>query len=435
MYLNNYSLKMDDEKGFRLSQTEEMDVKQERKSASQNKNSSINMPHKDADSIFGGVIFWPLQWRLLGRTTRQDAGLLIAIIIFLLSTGLVMIMSASLEVATGLTGNPFHFVSRHAIYLLIGAFLATLVYQIPLERLASMGGALLLVGVLLLFLVFTPGLGHEVNGSRRWLKVGPITIQASELTKLFVLIYLSGYLVRRQNEVRHHWRGILKPLLILFFIGLLLLAEPDFGAFVVISFACMGMIFLSGVKLSRFALIVGVAILCAAVLAVLEPYRLQRVLSFINPWDFKYSSGYQLTQSLIAFGRGEWFGVGLGESVQKLFYLPEAHTDFVLAVLAEELGLVGVLVVSSCFLMITLIAFRFGFQAEQKHLDFYAYLAYGIGLSIGIQAFVNIGVNIGILPTKGLTLPLVSYGGSSLVVSMVMIAILLKIERELRDYE
>lgn len=412
-------------------------MKGKQQSASLTGKNKIGMRHREIDSLRDGAVFWPFQWRFLDRlggTSHQYAGLLLGIIVFLLSTGLVMIMSASLEVANGLTGNPFHFVTRHAVYLVIGGILAYLVYRIPLMRLSSIGGLLLGLGVFLLLLVFTPGLGHEVNGSRRWLKVGSITIQASELTKLFMLIYLSGYLVRRQNEVRQHWRGVLKPLLILFFVGLLLLAEPDFGAFVVISLASMGMIFLSGVKLSRFALIVGVAIVCAALLAVLEPYRLQRVLSFINPWDFKYSSGYQLTQSLIAFGRGEWFGVGLGESVQKLFYLPEAHTDFVLAVLAEELGLVGVLVISCCFLMITLIAFRFGYEAEQKHLDFYAYLAYGIGLSIGLQAFVNIGVNIGILPTKGLTLPLVSYGGSSLVVSMVMIGLLLKIEKELREY-
>lgn len=366
-------------------------------------------------------------------SSHHDAVLLTMITVFLLSTGLVMIMSASLEVAVGLGREPFYFVKRHAVYLALGLVVAAVVKQIPLHRLRSAGGLLLLAGIVLLMMVFLPLIGHTVNGSTRWLRLGPLSIQASEVAKLCVIIYLAGYLMRRQNEVRQHWRGVIKPLVILAFVGLLLLAEPDFGAFVVISLTSMGMIFLSGVRLTRFAWIVGIAILAASFLAVLEPYRLERILSFLNPWNYKFSIGYQLTQSLIAFGMGEWFGVGLGDSVQKLFYLPEAHTDFVLAVLAEEFGLVGVLVLSSCFFSITLIAFRLGFRAEERHHDFSAYLAYGMGLSIGLQGFVNIGVNIGLLPTKGLTLPLVSYGGSSLIVSMAMIAVLLRIEQELRS--
>ncbi len=364
-------------------------------------------------------------------SSRHEAGLLFGVALFLLSVGLVMIMSASLEVS-GAVGNPFHYVQRHAAYLVIGAVCATLVYRVPLRHLEAAGGFLLMVGITLLLMVFLPVIGHEVNGSTRWLRLGPITVQSSELAKLFVIIYFAGYLVRRQSEVRAEWRGVLAPLMILGLVSLLLLAEPDFGAFVVISLASMGMIFLSGIKLTRFAVIIGIGIVGAALLAVIEPYRLQRILSFINPWDYKYSIGYQLIQSLIAFGRGEWWGVGLGESVQKLFYLPEAHTDFVLAVLAEELGLMGVMILSVSFFAMTWVAFRFGFKAELQHSYFSAYLAYGIGLSLGLQGFVNIGVNIGILPTKGITLPLVSYGGSSLIVSMAMIAILLRIERELR---
>ena len=368
-----------------------------------------------------------------GRWRSEDEALLLVMIVAgLLSVGFVMVMSASMEIAVSLTGNPYHFVIRHAIYLLIGAVAGLLLYRLPLSKVVAAGGFLFVCSLGLMLLVFLPGLGHEVNGSRRWIKLGPITVQVAEITKLFLLIYLSGYLARRQNEVRQHWSGVIKPLVILTLVALMLLAQPDLGSFVVISMACMGMIFLSGIQLSRFALIASFALIAFALLAVIEPYRLQRLLSFANPWDFKYSSGYQLTQSLIAFGQGQWFGVGIGESVQKLFYLPEAHTDFVLAVLAEELGLLGVILVTLAFFAISLIAFKFGFRAEKAHHDNYAYLSYGIGLSVGLQAFINIGVNIGLLPTKGLTLPLVSYGGSSLVISILMMVLLLKIERAIR---
>lgn len=363
--------------------------------------------------------------------TRKLAILMIFIVAGLLSLGLVMSMSSSLEVAARYSANEFHFAIRHGVYLCVGLLMAGLIYKIPTRSLQSSGSVLVLIGFALLVLVLIPGVGHEVNGSRRWLKIGPITLQASEIAKLFTLIYLADFLARRQYEVRETWRGFVKPMAVLMLVSLLFLQEPDFGSFAVFLVASMGVIFMSGVRLTRFFTVVCIGLLGVVALAYTQAYRVDRILSFSDPFAFRYGIGYQLTQSLIAFGRGEWFGVGLGESVQKLFYLPEAHTDFVLAVVAEELGLISVVLITVCYFMITLIAFRFGFTAELRQHFFSAYLAYGIGLLMGIQGFVNIGVNIGLLPTKGLTLPLVSYGGSSLVVSMCMIAILLRIEREL----
>jgi cell division protein FtsW len=279
-------------------------------------------------------------------------------------------------------------------------------------------------------LVLIPGVGREVNGSRRWLSLGVLTLQSSEIAKLCVIIYLAGYLVRRQQEVREQWSGFIKPMVVLFAVTLLLLLEPDFGATVVTVGTAFAMIFLAGVRLGHFLLVILGSMLALVLLVYIEPYRMQRLITFMDPWADQFNTGYQLTQSLIAFGRGEWFGVGLGNSVQKLFYLPEAHTDFVFAIFAEEFGLLGALTVIGLFSTLIARILQIGRRAEHKQQLFSAYVAFGVALMISAQVFINIGVNIGLLPTKGLTLPFLSYGGSSLIVCCMALGIVFRINRE-----
>lgn len=351
----------------------------------------------------------------------------------LLGFGVIMVASASMDISYSLYQDSFYFLKRHLVYLVLGLISAVLLYRTPLDVLQRSGGVLFIIGLVLLLLVLIPGIGRKVNGSSRWLHLGPVTLQASELVKFFVLIYLSGYLVRKQAEVRQFWIGFLKPLALLLVLLVLLLMEPDFGSAVVVTATVMGMIFLSGAKLGQFLLLAAVFLVSAVFLVVLEPYRWQRFIAFTDPWADQYNSGYQLSQSLIAFGRGEWFGVGLGESVQKLFYLPEAHTDFVFAVLAEELGLFGVWIVIITMTILVLASFNLGRKAAEAGYDYGAYLCYGAGLWLGLQSAINIGVNMGLLPTKGLTLPLVSYGGTSLIISLMLIALLMRIALEVEQ--
>ena len=291
---------------------------------------------------------------------------------------------------------------------------------------------LLFVCLFLLMLVLVPGIGRTVNGSRRWLSLGPIGIQVSELAKVTMILYLSGYLVRQQSSVRQSVLGFIRPMIVLGVVAVLLLCEPDFGATVVISGTVMAMLFLSGVKLRYFLGIVLVVGFCLIFLAVSSPYRVARLTAFLNPWADQFNSGYQLTQSLIAFGRGGWLGTGLGDGVQKSFYLPESHTDFLFAVLAEELGLVGILLVLTLYSILVFRGFVIGLTAYNKERLFAAYTAYGITFWLGLQAAINMGVNAGLLPTKGLTLPLLSYGGASVVVNCMAIALLLRIDHENR---
>lgn len=351
----------------------------------------------------------------------------------LLGLGLVMISSASSEVAAANTGNTLYYMIRHLIYVLLGLVAATGALLVPVAVWQRLSGLLLGAAFFLLMLVLVPGIGREVNGSIRWIGFGFFNLQPSELAKLFVVIYLAAYLVRRQHEVRGHWWGFLKPFVVLLPMAALLLAEPDFGATVVMMGAAVAMLFLGGVGLFRFLLMVGLAVLAVYVLVQTQEYRMQRLITFTDPWADQYGSGYQLTQALIAFGRGEWFGVGLGNSVQKQFYLPEAHTDFVFSVLAEELGLFGALATVAAFAFVGVRALYVGLWAERAKLFFAAYVAYGVAfLWIG-QFLINVGVNIGLLPTKGLTLPFLSYGGSSLVVTCASMAILLRIDWETRN--
>lgn len=349
----------------------------------------------------------------------------------LLLIGLVMIASASIDVADVRNGNPFHYVTRHAIFIFLALCAGVFVYQLPMQWWQKSGWLCLAVSLLLLLLVLLPSVGKTVNGSTRWIGFGGINLQPSELAKLLLLAYLSGYLVRRRDEVLATWWGFAKPMIVLALAGVLLLMEPDLGATVVIGTAFVGMIFMSGAKLGRFIVLL---LSCAAIVALLiqlQPYRLERLIGYTDPWEHQFGAGYQLTQSLIAFGRGEWFGVGLGNSIQKQFYLPEAHTDFVYAILAEEFGLFGSLIVVALFAVLVYRALLIARMAERNGSLFEAYFCYGIAMTFAVQAFINMGVNMGLLPTKGLTLPLVSYGGSSLLVSCMAIGILLRVHSDM----
>jgi cell division protein FtsW len=341
-----------------------------------------------------------------------------------------MVTSASISIASRDGGDSFSFLERQLVLCLVGTLLAALVFCIRTEYIDKMAWPLLIVAVVLLFVVLIPGLGHVVNGSRRWIRVLGFNFQASELARVLTLIFIASYAVRREEELRSTALGLIKPMLLLGFIALLLLAEPDFGAASVLLMAGFGILFVAGARL-RFVLLVAAA--CAGILTLLVllvPYRMARVTSFLDPWADPFNSGFQLTQSLIAIGRGEWFGVGLGESVQKLFYLPEAHTDFLFAVLAEELGLVGVAVTLALFIGLVWRSFWIAQLASQANLKFQAYLAAGFGIWLGCQALINIGVNMGVLPTKGLTLPLMSYGRSSMIVALAWVGLLLRVYHE-----
>jgi cell division protein FtsW len=353
----------------------------------------------------------------------------------LLTLGLVMVGSASISIADKQFSDPFYYLYRQLSFAVLGIIAAYIVFKIPLSVWEVSGPWLIISSMALLIMVFIPGLGREVNGSVRWLQLGPISLQASELVKLFVIIYLSGYLVRHNNEVRTYAAGFIKPMALLSLLALLLLFEPDYGAVAVMMVTATVMLWLAGARIFQFVLLVLSLGLALSILAISSPYRMERLTTFLNPWADPFDSGFQLTQALIAFGRGEWFGVGLGSSVQKLFYLPEAHTDFMLAVMAEELGLIAVLLVIGLYCFMVFRSFRIGRLAEQRERPFAGYLAYGIGIWIGLQAFINIGVNMGVLPTKGLTLPLMSYGGSSLVIMCIAIAMLLRVDFENRNYD
>jgi len=348
-----------------------------------------------------------------------------------------MVTSASIPLADSKMGQPLYFLIRQSAFVVVGLLAAGVVLQVPLTRWRRAGPLLLLAAMGLLVLVLVPGVGREVNGSMRWIAVGPINVQVSEIAKLLVLVYVAGYLKRhdvelRTGDFRTSVLALLRPMAVLAVLAVLLLLEPDFGSVVVLMATALGMVFLAGVNLWQFgALQVGTAA-AMAVLILSSPYRRERLFSFVNPWEDPFGGGFQLVQSLIAIGRGELFGVGLGGSVQKLFYLPEAHTDFLFAVLAEELGLAGILTVLALFMILVWRAFVIARRAERLDMPFSAYLAYGIGLWFGIQALFNMGVNMGVLPTKGLTLPLMSYGGSSVVVMCMALALLLRIDIEIR---
>jgi len=365
---------------------------------------------------------------------RPDAWLLCAGLL-LLGLGLLMVTSASMPQATDSIRQPFYFLIRQGVYIGFGLLAGAVVFQVPVDDWRRTGPLLLLGAIVLLMLVLIPGIGKEVNGSMRWINIGPLNIQVSEIAKLCLLIYLAGYLERHSQVLHTSMMAMIRPLLVVAVVALLLLLEPDFGTAVVLMAIALIMMFLAGVNLWQFAALQAVTALAMAVLLYSSPYRRARLVSFLDPWADPFNSGFQLTQSLIAIGRGEWFGVGLGASIQKLFYLPEAYTDFLLAILAEELGLIGVVTVLILYSVFVWRAFGVAARAERLNMKFAAYLTYGIGLWFGIQALFNMGVNMGVLPTKGITLPLMSYGGSSIVVMCAALGILLRIDVETRLME
>ncbi|MFN3580355.1 MAG: putative lipid II flippase FtsW [Pseudomonas sp.] len=366
------------------------------------------------------------------RRFDLDLPLLVAALC-LLGLGLVMVSSASMEVAAGQLGNPLYFMTRQFVYVLIGLGALAFTLSVPIKLWEQFRFPLLFLGIALLIAVLIPGIGREVNGSWRWIAVGPINVQPSELAKLFAVVFLAGYLVHRQEEVKEGWLGFIKPFAVLFPMVVLLMMEPDFGATVVLLGAAVGMLFLGGVGLFRFVLLFGSLALGGVLMIMSAPYRMQRLTGFLNPWDDPFGSGYQLSQALIAFGRGEWMGLGLGNSIQKQFYLPEAHTDFVFAVLAEEMGLIGALSAFALLIFVAVRSLYVGLWAERAGQLFPAYLAYGLAIMWIGQVLINVGVNVGLLPTKGLTLPFLSYGGSSLVVCCISLGILLRIDWERRQ--
>lgn len=353
-------------------------------------------------------------------------------VIMIAGLGLLMMTSASIVISDQQLHQPFYYLIKQLVFMAIGLTLGVLVMQWPISVWERLSGYLLLVTLMMLAMVLIPGIGHRVNGSARWIGVGPLGFQVSELTKFAVVVFMAGYLVRRNHEVKYKLNGFLKPMSILVVIAMLLLLEPDFGATVVVFATSLGMMFLAGMRLRHFAVLLSGALGGLALIAVSAPYRLARLTSFLNPWERPFDTGYQLTQSLIAFGRGGWFGAGLGKSIQKMFYLPEAHTDFLFAVIAEELGMIGMLAVIGLFLLLVVRIFIMGRTAQQTGRHFAGFLSYGLGLWLSIQFTVSIGVNSGLLPTKGLTLPLMSYGGSSVLISCIVIAVLLRIDHENR---
>ena len=358
---------------------------------------------------------------------------LMTVIFLLLGLGLVMVASSSMAIADRQFHEPLHYFWRQMFSVAIGMSFIIAALKIPLSVWEFLSVPLLVLGLLLLILVLIPGVGREVNGSTRWISMGSFALQASEPVKLCVIVYLAGYMVRHGEQVRNNFAGFIRPICVLTIVAGLLLLEPDYGSCVVLFATALGMLVMGGVPLGRFFAWVLTAVVVLASLAILSPYRLQRLMSFVDPWQDPFNSGFQLTQALIAFGRGDWFGVGLGSSVQKLFYLPEAHTDFVFSVFAEEFGLMGTTILILLFSFLVWRAFVIGHIAERMGKLFAAYLAYGIGLIIGVQVFINMGVNLGVLPTKGLTLPLLSYGGNSMIITCLLLGILLRVEVENRQ--
>ncbi|WP_426369779.1 cell division protein FtsW [Pseudocolwellia sp. HL-MZ7] len=344
--------------------------------------------------------------------------------------GLVMVASSSMPVAERMFGNPFHFIIRHSIYIGLSLVVAGIVMQIPLAIWHKHSTNLLIFGIVLLVAVLI--IGRTVNGSQRWIMLGPITIQAAEPAKLFFFCYLSAYLVRRRNEVMENVKGFIKPLVVFGLLATLLLFQPDLGTVIVMFVTTFGLLFLAGAKLWQFISIALMGLVSISALAYLSPYRWARVTGFLDPWKDPFGSGYQLTQSLMAYGRGEIFGEGLGNSIQKLEYLPEAHTDFVMAVLAEEFGFVGIAAILLLSMTLVVKALLLGRNAVNKEKYFEGFFAYAIGIWFSFQAAVNVGASAGIVPTKGLTMPLISYGGSSMIIMTIALVVLLRIDHEIR---
>ena len=366
---------------------------------------------------------WPRVW------SRLDPWVLVSVAL-LLGLGLVMVASASLDLAERQWGQPHYFFYRQLLFAALGLLAALVFMVVPLRRWESAGPLLLVLIMLLLIAVLLPGVGRTVNGATRWIPLGVFNLQVSEPVKLLVVLYLAGYIVRHYSNLRLHFIGFVRPLIALGLGTALLLMQPDFGAAVILLAIGMGMLFLAGAKLWQFLALGATIVVAMAFMALAVPYRVVRLTAFLDPWQDPFATGFQLTQSLIAIGSGSWFGAGLGGSVQKLFYLPEAHNDFLFAVFAEEFGFIGVLALVILFALLVWRAFAIALLAELKGHAFGSLVALGIGIWMGLQAGINMAVNMGLLPTKGLTLPFLSYGGSSLIVSLAAVGLLLRVHWE-----
>jgi cell division protein FtsW len=353
----------------------------------------------------------------------------------LMSIGLIMVSSASVSFAAAVYQDAWFFGKRHFVYMILGLMLAMLVVCVPMSVWQKYSGHLLLIGMFLLVIVLIPGIGKKVNGSQRWFSLGLINVQVSEIAKFCAVIFFASFFARRYQELHFGWQGFLKPLMVVGVLAGLLLLEPDFGATVVLAGTVFAMMFIAGVKILHFLLLILVGVGSFVLLAIFSEYRMKRLITFLDPWADQFDSGYQLTQSLIGFGRGEWFGLGLGNSLQKLFFLPEAHTDFIFAIIAEEFGLIGAIVVIGLFAALIWRIINVAKNNWAAGKMFTALACFGIGILFALQVFINIGVASGLLPTKGLTLPFISYGGSSLLICCVLIAFVMRAHWELSGYE
>jgi cell division protein FtsW len=355
---------------------------------------------------------------------------LLCLCALLLLVGFIMVTSSSLHLGEKLANNSLYYPLRQCIHIILGIGIASIICCIPLKVWEKMGPWMFIFGITLLIVVLIPGIGVKVNGSIRWIAVAGIRIQVSEVVKFISVVYMASYVTRHQDDVVNSTYGLVKPLLLFSLACFFLLLEPDFGSAVVILVIAMGIMYLGGARLWQFSILITVVTVLGVILVYFSDYRRARITGFINPWADAQDTGFQLVQALISFGRGEVFGVGIGSGIQKLFYLPEAHTDFLFSVLAEELGLLGVLLIISLFSLLFSHAFSLAVKAEQVNEKFAAFIAYGIGIWFGFQAFVNMGVNMGMLPTKGLTLPLMSYGGGSMITMCAGMALLFRVHSE-----
>lgn len=369
------------------------------------------------------------------REFAQIDAMFVASVVAILALGMVMVSSASISISETIHGHPYFFMGRQGLYLAIGLLFGWFLLSLPTHQLQKWGILMMGLSLILLILVLMPGIGKSVNGSRRWINLVVFNLQASEVAKVCMVVYVSGYLVRRADRVREGWVGFVLPLCLCSIFLLFLLFEPDFGASVVLLGTVMVLLFLGGAPLYQFLLLMVGAVSMLGVVAISESYRLKRLMNFIDPWADPFNEGYQLSQALIAYGRGEWFGLGLGNSVQKLSYLPEAHTDFVFSIWVEETGMFGGLLLISLFALMVARAFKIGRQAMALSRPFAAYMCFGFSILILAQVIINIGVNTGFLPTKGLTLPLISYGGSSLIITLGSLFVVARVDIENRRVE
>ena len=357
----------------------------------------------------------------------------LGLFLFLSLFGLLAVATASIEFSDSLTGDPLNFTKKQFVHLIAGLFLFSLFLAIPLAFWETFDRFFLGLGILLLIMVFIPGIGVEVNGSHRWIRIGPVGLQPSEIMKLLSIVYIAGYSVRRLKDLQSNWLGFFRPAVLIVLIVSLILIQPDLGTSAVIFATVLGMLFVAGAQMKQFLLVIGLGLIGLSALIIFVDWRWERIISFIDPWTDPFGGGYQLTLSLMAIGRGEWFGVGLGEGLMKLGYLPDAHTDFIFSVIVEEMGLFTALLIISTLFFISFRSFYIGRKALERNLYFGFFIAYGVAILIGLHTFINVGVATGLLPTKGLTLPFLSYGGTNLLIMCCLCALVLRVDQETKS--